>query len=240
MKRPHKYSVLLPTYNERENIALVVWLLIKSFETSKLDFEIVIVDDNSPDGTQEVVQRLQQSYGHQRIILSPRAGKLGLGSAYVHGLKSATGDFVIIMDADLSHHPRYIPAFIRKQQEGNFDIVSGTRYAREGGVYGWDFKRKLTSRGANILASTLLQPGVSDLTGSFRLYRKHILDDLMPTCHSKGYAFQMEIMVKACQKGHTIGEVPIVFVDRLYGQSKLGGAEIKMFAIGLLRLLLWS
>ncbi|KAL4435629.1 hypothetical protein ABPG77_002592 [Micractinium sp. CCAP 211/92] len=236
-RRP-RYSVLLPTYNERENIALIVWLLVETFEKHELDWEIVVIDDNSPDGTQDVVCQLQQQFGEDRILLRPRAGKLGLGTAYVHGLKHATGDFVIIMDADLSHHPKYIPAMVEKQAATGCDIVTGTRYRQGGGVFGWNFKRKLTSRGANLLAQTLLQPGVSDLTGSFRLFRKPCLEKVMALCTSKGYAFQMEIAVRAKRLGYTIEEVPIVFVDRIYGASKLGGAEIVMYLKGLANLFL--
>ncbi len=140
------------------------------------------------------------------------------------------------MDADLSHHPKYIPAMIAQQAATGADIVSGTRYAPDGGVFGWNFKRKLTSRGANTLAQALLSPGVSDLTGSFRLYRKAALELLMRQCKSKGYAFQMEIAVRARRAGLTIAEVPIVFVDRVYGDSKLGGAEIAMYLKGLVNL----
>ncbi|PRW33931.1 putative dolichol-phosphate mannosyltransferase [Chlorella sorokiniana] len=236
--RPPKYSVLLPTYNERENIALIVYLLVETFDKAELDYEIVVIDDNSPDGTQDVVRQLQQAYGEDRILLRPRAGKLGLGTAYVHGLKHATGDYVIIMDADLSHHPKYIPAMVKKQQQTGCDIVTGTRYRAGGGVFGWNFKRKLTSRGANLLAQTLLQPGVSDLTGSFRLFRKPCLEKVMPLCKSRGYAFQMEIAVRAKRMGYTVEEVPIVFVDRVFGASKLGGAEIVMYLQGLATLFL--
>lgn len=140
------------------------------------------------------------------------------------------------MDADLSHHPKYIPAMIATQAASGADIVSGTRYAPGGGVFGWSFKRKLTSRGANTLAQALLSPGVSDLTGSFRLYRKPALELLMRRCTSKGYAFQMEIAVRARRAGLSIAEVPIVFVDRVYGASKLGGAEIAMYLKGLINL----
>lgn len=149
-------------------------------------------------------------------------------------MKEASGDFVILMDADLSHHPKYLPAFIAKQQQTGADVVTGTRYKPGGGVFGWDFKRKLTSRGANFLASFLLRPGVSDLTGSFRLYRRDALLSLMQQCTSKGYAFQMEIIVRAVDDGFRIEEVPIVFVDRMYGASKLGGAEIVLYLKGLL------
>nr|XP_021139490.1 dolichol-phosphate mannosyltransferase subunit 1 [Columba livia] len=200
------------------------------------NFEIIIIDDGSPDGTQEIAEQLEKIYGSDKILLRPRARKLGLGTAYIHGMKHATGNFIVIMDADLSHHPKFIPEFIRKQKEGNFDIVSGTRYKGNGGVYGWDLKRKLISRGANFLTQVLLRPGASDLTGSFRLYRKEVLQKLMEKCVSKGYVFQMEMIVRARQLGYTIGEVPISFVDRVYGESKLGGNEIVSFLKGLLTL----
>ncbi|GMM36719.1 dolichyl-phosphate beta-D-mannosyltransferase [Saccharomycopsis crataegensis] len=221
-----KYSVILPTYNERKNLPIITYLLAKTFQENKLDWEVIIVDDASPDGTQEVAKQLIKLYGEEHILLKPRAGKLGLGTAYVHALNFVSGNFVIIMDADFSHHPESIPEFIKKQKEGNFDIVTGTRYAGNGGVYGWDLKRKLVSRGANFLASTVLNPRVSDLTGSFRLYKKPALEKIIAITKSKGYVFQMEMVVRARSLGLTIGEVPISFVDRLYGESKLGGDEI--------------
>ncbi|KAG8835772.1 dolichol-P-mannose synthesis [Serendipita sp. 399] len=214
----HKYSVILPTYNERKNLPVIIWLLAQTFDTNYLDWEIIIVDDASPDGTLEIAKQLQAVYGENRIILKPRAGKLGLGTAYIHGLNFCTGDFVIIMDADFSHHPKFIPKFIKLQQTHNLDIVTGTRYSSHttpnlqeagiipGGVYGWDLKRKLVSRGANFLADTVLDPG--------------------------GYVFQMEMMVRARALGYTVGEVPITFVDRIYGESKLGADEIVGYAKG--------
>ncbi|NXL42292.1 DPM1 mannosyltransferase, partial [Podilymbus podiceps] len=226
-----KFSVLLPTYNERENLPLVVWLLARTFRESGNNFEIIIIDDGSPDGTQEIAEQLEKIYGSDKIIISlPFLS----GTAYIHGMKHATGNFIVIMDADLSHHVSLY--FVLKQKEGNFDIVSGTRYKGNGGVYGWDLKRKLISRGANFITQVLLRPGASDLTGSFRLYRKEVLQKLMEKCVSKGYVFQMEMIVRARQLGYTIGEVPISFVDRVYGESKLGGNEIVSFLKGLLTL----
>ncbi|KAL1779394.1 dolichol-phosphate mannosyltransferase subunit 1 isoform X2 [Sigmodon hispidus] len=166
--RQDKYLVLLPTYNERENLPLIVWLLVKSFTESVINYEIIIIDDGSPDGTREVAEQLEKIYGPDRILLRPLEKKLGLGTAYIHGLKHATGNSIIIMDADLSHHPKFIPEFIRKQKEG--------------------------------------------------------------------YVFQMEMIVRARQLNYTIGEVPISFVDRVYGESKLGGNEIVSFLKGLLTL----
>ncbi len=117
-------------------------------------------------------------------------------------------------------------------------MVTGTRYARGGGVFGWGLRRKLVSRGANTLAAALLRPGVSDLTGSFRLFRRAALADVVGRCTSKGYAFQMEVAVRARRRGYAVAEVPIVFVDRLYGASKLGGAEVGLYLRGLARLFL--
>ncbi|XP_062214113.1 dolichol-phosphate mannosyltransferase subunit 1-like isoform X2 [Phragmites australis] len=214
------YSIIVPTYNERLNVALIVYLIFKHLPD--VSFEIIIVDDGSPDGTQDIVKQLQQVYGEDRVLLRARPRKLGLGTAYLHGLKHASGEFVVIMDADLSHHPKYLPSFIRKQKETGADIVTGTRYVKNGGVHGWNLMRKLTSRGANVLAQTLLQPGASDLTGSF----------------SKGYVFQMEMIVRATRKGYHIEEVPITFVDRVFGVSKLGGSEIVEYLKGLVYLLL--
>ncbi|XP_055834309.1 dolichol-phosphate mannosyltransferase subunit 1 isoform X2 [Solanum dulcamara] len=228
MGEKNKYSIIIPTYNERLNIALIIYLVFKHL--SDVDFEIIVVDDGSPDGTQDIVKQLQK-------LLRPRPRKLGLGTAYIHGLKHASGNFVVIMDADLSHHPKYLPRFIKKQMETGANIVTGTRYVSSGGVHGWNLMRKLTSRGANVLAQTLLWPGVSDLTGSFRLYQKSALEDIISSCVSKGYVFQMEMIVRASRKGYRIEEVPITFVDRVFGSSKLGGSEIVEYLKGLLYLL---
>lgn len=202
---------------------------------SKLDWELIIVDDGSPDGTQEVALQLVKTYA-PHVILQPRTGKLGLGTAYVHGLKFAKGNFIIIMDADFSHHPKFIPQMIALQKEQDYDIVTGTRYAPGGGVFGWDLKRKLTSKGANIFADTVLRPGVSDLTGSFRLYKRPVLEKLFETTDVRGFSMQMALAVTAKVMGFTIGEVPITFVDRVYGDSKLGGEEIVEYAKGVLGL----
>ncbi|KAL2046265.1 hypothetical protein N7G274_001712 [Stereocaulon virgatum] len=236
MSTKEKYTVILPTYNERRNLPIICWLLEKTFTANKLDWELIIVDDGSPDGTLQVAQQLQHLYTPSRIVLKPRAGKLGLGTAYVHGLKYATGTFVIIMDADFSHHPKFLPQMIATQKEGDYDIVTGTRYAGNGGVYGWDLKRKLVSRGANLFADTMLRPGVSDLTGSFRLYKREVLERVIAETESKGYTFQMEMMVRAKGLGYRVAECPISFVDRVYGESKLGGDEIVEYAKGVLNL----
>ena len=228
-----KYSVILPTYNERDNLPLMISMLNKAFTSAKLPYEVVIVEDNSPDGTLRVAKELQRIYGEEFILIHSRPGKMGLGSAYIDGLQLCTGDFIFLMDADMSHHPRDIKNFIAKQKSGNYDVITGTRYAQGGGIAGWDLGRILTSRGANFIATLLLNPGVSDLTGSFRLYKKSVLETLMKSVKGRTYVFQMEVIVRAKQMGFTVGEVPIVFVDRLYGESKLGAGEIVSYLKGL-------
>jgi dolichol-phosphate mannosyltransferase len=221
--------------NERRDSGSGKTIWLTQNPDSKLDWELIIVDDGSPDGTQEVAKQLIAAYGPS-IVLKPRAGKLGLGTAYVHGLQFVKGNFVIIMDADFSHHPKFIPQMVARQKAGDYDIVTGTRYAGDGGVFGWDLKRKFVSRGANLFADTVLRPGVSDLTGSFRLYKKSVLEKVISSTESKGYTFQMEMMVRAKAMGCSVSEVPITFVDRLYGESKLGGDEIVEYAKGVLTL----
>eukprot|EP00053_Salpingoeca_punica_P016421 m.155312 g.155312 ORF g.155312 m.155312 type:complete len:244 (+) comp16961_c2_seq3:94-825(+) len=232
-----KYSILLPTYNEEDNLPIIVYLINSELTKAGISYEIIIIDDGSPDRTQERARQLVELYA-PKINLQTRPKKLGLGTAYIHGIKHARGDYIIIMDADLSHHPKFIPQFIKLQEKHDYDIVTGTRYSGNGGVYGWDLTRKLISRGANYVTQLLLQPKCSDLTGSFRLYKKDALSKLMAACVSKGYVFQMEMIVRAQAAGMTIGEVPITFVDRVYGESKLGGNEIVGFVKGLVTLFL--
>lgn len=231
------YSIILPTYNERENLPIIFYLIHRTFSTiPDCDYEVVVVDDSSPDNTLAVAEALQKSFGHITIV--SRSGKLGLGTAYIAGLAKAKGGRIILMDADLSHHPKFIPRMIQVMNSSGCHIVTGTRYAPGGGVSGWDLKRKITSKGANILADILLNPGVSDLTGSFRLYERKVLETILPKITCTGYAFQMEIIVLAKSNGYHIEEVPITFVDRLYGESKLGTKEIVLYLKGLLTLFL--
>ncbi|TPX12453.1 uncharacterized protein E0L32_006865 [Thyridium curvatum] len=248
-----KYSVILPTFNERQNLPIITWLLNRTFTEkrrvadpsvprSNIDWELIIVDDGSPDGTQEVAKQLVKVYS-PHVVLQTRTGKLGLGTAYVHGLQFAKGNFIIIMDAkllsttaDFSHHPKFIPQMIAKQKSADYDIVTGTRYAPGGGVYGWDLKRRMTSKGANIFADTVLRPGVSDLTGSFRLYKRAVLEKLFESTDVRGFSMQMALAVTAKALGYTIAEVPISFVDRVFGDSKLGGEEVVEYAKGVFQL----
>lgn len=235
MAKP-KLSVILPTYNEKENLPIIIYLLHKYLKDCDVEWDVIIVEDGSPDGTLEVAEKLKIIYNN--ITILNRGKKLGLGTAYRAGLALAPkSDYIILMDADLSHHPKFIPKFLAKAKDNSCDIVSGTRYAGDGGVFGWDWKRKVISCGANVFTQIALGPDVSDLTGSFRLYKRDVLERLISQSKSKGYAFQMEIIVMAEQLGYKIGEVPISFVDRVYGQSKMGAEEIFRFVYGVFDLI---
>lgn len=231
-----KLSIILPTYNERENLPITIWLIHKYLTNTNVEFEIIIVEDGSPDGTLEVAQRLENIY--KNIVILNRGKKLGLGTAYKAGLELSTGDYILLMDSDLSHHPKFIPKFLKKALDRDYDIVTGTRYAGDGGVFGWDWKRKIISSGANVFTRVALGASVTDLTGSFRLYKRDVLQKLINNSKAKGYAFQMEIIVMAEQNQYKIGEVPITFVDRLYGQSKMGTDEIIRFVFGVFDLII--
>ncbi|GMH77704.1 hypothetical protein TrLO_g15828 [Triparma laevis f. longispina] len=230
------YTIILPVYNERENLPIMIHLFSEYLDLK--DYHVIIVEDNSPDGTREVAKLLQDSYGPDFITILERAGKLGLGSAYLSALHLVKSPYVILMDADLSHHPKFIPKFVQKMEETGCNIVTGTRYRDGGGVAGWDTRRKVMSKGANFLADFLLSPGVSDLTGSFRLYETPVLREIFPKIVSKGYVFQMEVMVRIVDAGYKVEEVGISFVDRIYGESKLGAGEIIGYLKGLLNLFL--
>ncbi|KAL2045466.1 hypothetical protein ABVK25_012071 [Lepraria finkii] len=152
MASKEKYTVILPTYNKRRNLPTGFSKIHSQLGPSPLShWELVTVDDGSPDGTLQVAQQLQTHYTPQRIILKPRAGKFNLGTVYVDGLKYATGTFVIIMDADFSHHKKFLPQMIATQKEGDHDIITGTRYAGDGDVYGWDLKKKVGFEGGELV-----------------------------------------------------------------------------------------
>lgn len=226
-------TIILPTYEEKENLPLIMWLINEHLSKAGIRYEVLIVEDSSPDGTMSVALRLKKIFkGRVRIL--KREGKKGLGSAYMDALEHVKSPYVVLMDADMSHHPKEIPVMLElMRSDESIDVVTGTRYRLSGGVLGWDLRRKLTSRVANFLAWLALAPQVSDLTGSFRLYKREVLEEVLATVKSKGYVFQMEVIVRAEKMGFQIAEVPISFVDRLYGESKLGAGEIVAYLKGL-------
>jgi len=217
-------SIVIPTYNERENIRVLIPRTIAIFEENGFSGEIIVVDDGSEDGTAEEVEMLTKNYGNIRLI--QRGKKMGLGSAYKTGFKAAKGDIIFEMDADLSHDPLEIPNFIKKIEEGN-DLVIGSRYIKEGDIKNWSYLRILVSKTANYMANRLLKLDINDATSGYRAYKKDILNKMdMDEIKSDGYAFQVEMVYFTRKNGFRIAEIPIIFTERRSGLSKLGYKEV--------------
>jgi len=212
-----KGVVVVPTYNERENIEE---LIEKTLSTSP-DIDILIVDDNSPDGTGEIAEKIAKE--NPRVKVLHRPGKMGLGSAYVEGFKWALKkgyDFIMEMDADFSHNPEDIPRFIEMIEE--YDLVIGSRYTDGVSVVNWPISRLLLSYFANIYARTVTGVPIMDLTGGFKCFRREVLESInLDTIMSDGYAFQIEMNYRAYKKGFRITEIPIIFIERRAGSSKM-------------------
>ncbi|MEN8146228.1 MAG: polyprenol monophosphomannose synthase [Campylobacterota bacterium] len=212
--------IVIPTYNEIENIEVI---LEKVFSL-KLDVDILIVDDNSPDKTYAKVQELidAETYSGQLHLLI-RQNKEGLGKAYIAGFKWCLEHdytFIIEMDADLSHDPKYLPSFIENIKE--YDLVIGSRYVKGGGVVNWSLLRKFISFGGSTYARTILGISVKDVTGGFKCFRREVLEAIdLDNILSAGYAFQIEMTYRTILKGFRVKEVPIVFEDRVAGKSKM-------------------
>jgi len=217
-------TVIVPTYNERENIESLARQLL----ALPVDLQVVIVDDNSPDGTGALADGLAAAHPG-RVSVVHRAGKLGLGTAYVAGFRRALADgadWVLTMDADFSHHPRYVPALLERAEAGS-DLVIGSRYVRGGGTRGCTVPRILLSWGANAFARAMLGLRAHDATAGFRCYRREVLTSVDPaSIRSSGYSFLIEMLYRAQRRGWRVAEVPIVFDNRRLGQSKISRSEI--------------
>jgi dolichol-phosphate mannosyltransferase len=214
--------IVIPTYNEIENITLFIQRVFDIITKEKIDAHILVVDDNSPDGTASVVEALRALYS-ECLHLLKRPEKQGLGSAYVAGFQwgiSRGYELFLEMDADFSHNPKYIPEMFDKIQTS--DVVIGSRYVASGGVENWGLPRKIISRGGSIYAGFALSCPIKDLTGGFNLWRKTALDAIgLDSIISKGFSFQVEMKFKAFHSGCVIVEIPIIFVDRKLGSSKM-------------------
>lgn len=222
MERPvHLASIVVPTYNERQNLPRLVEAIRKHVRTP---YEIIVVDDSSPDGTAELARELAKEHP---VRVLERPTKSGLGSAYRAGFAIAKGDVVFEMDADMSHDPRYVPALIEAVRHGA-DVVIGSRYVADGRIMGWSAYRKLVSAVGNGLAKLALGLRVKDVTSGYRAYAREAVD-LVQSVKSDGYAFQVEVLHLAREQGLRIAEVPITFENRTVGQSKLGAREFARF-----------
>jgi dolichol-phosphate mannosyltransferase len=210
--------IVTPTYNEKDNLPRFVDAVRSAFA----DADLVIVDDNSPDGTGEIADALAAKDPHVQVIHRP--GKLGLGTAYIQAFEKGLADGYdrfFEMDADLSHDVRYLPAFVA-ELDGGADVVIGSRNIPGGGVEGWGLGRHFISKGGSLYSRAILGLGVKDLTSGYKAFTRRALEAIdIGSVHSNGYSFQIELTYRALRKGMRVAEVPIVFVDRTAGRSKM-------------------
>ena len=223
-----KICIIIPTYNEAQNIKELIKEIKEISNKNNFDISVVVVDDNSPDGTSNVVKEIMKE--DNSINLIQRESKLGLGTAYISGIKYAlkklNPDIVMTMDADFSHNPKYIPDFVRKINEG-YDVVLGSRYVHGGGIGNWGFHRTIISKGANYLAKVLLGLTTKDNTTGYRLYKREVLERIdLDSIRSNGYSFLMEMVFWCQYHNFKIAETPIFFDIRRYGASKISKKEI--------------
>lgn len=228
-----KSLVIIPTYNEKENIQLIVPEVLKQHHC----LEILIVDDNSPDGTGALVKEMQEQ--ETRLHLLERSGKQGLGTAYVAGFRWALErdyERIFEMDADFSHRPQDLVHFLEKAEEA--DLVIGSRYMNGRiSVVNWDWKRLLLSYGANLYTRLVTGLPLADATGGFKCFRREALQAIdLSSMRSDGYCFQIETNFKVWKKGLRVAEIPIVFADRTMGTSKMSGGIISEALFLVLRL----
>jgi dolichol-phosphate mannosyltransferase len=222
-----KVGVLLPTYCEAQNIGR----LIAEIEALPLNTSILVIDDSSADGTSEEVMRLQEKYPNLQLLVRPQ--KSGLGSAITDGFRAFLSmenspEFVITMDADYSHNPQDIPLLV-SNMGGDCDLAVGSRYCKGGKTQGWSFTRKIISRGANALARSILRLKLHDCTSGFRCYSTRFLKQAIGYLHSQTYDIQIETVKQAHLQNFKIKEVPILFVNRKQGKSKLSSREIQNY-----------
>jgi dolichol-phosphate mannosyltransferase len=214
-------TVCLPTYNERENLERMVG------ELGEVGVRVLVIDDNSPDGTGAIADRLAQELEYVTVLHRER--KEGLGPAYLAGFERALADgaeLILEMDCDFSHDPKDVPRLIGTAEEGA-DLVIGSRYVPGGSIPNWGLLRRFISRGGCVYAQVMLQTRVRDLTGGFKCYRRSVLESIdLGAIHSKGYAFQIETTYRALRKGFRVVEIPITFVDREEGGSKMSQAIV--------------
>lgn len=218
--------VVIPTYNEKENIENMI-RKVMSFEKQ---FDVLIVDDGSPDGTGNIVKELQKEFDN-RIFLESRSGKLGLGTAYIHGFKWSINkkyDYIFEMDCDFSHNPEDLIRLYNACAIEGADVSIGSRYCKGGKVKNWPLKRILMSYFASVYVRVILLISIKDTTAGFKCYKREVLEKInLDSVIFKGYAFQICMKYAAIKHGFKITEVPITFVDRLYGVSKMNSGIFK-------------
>jgi len=227
--------VVIPTYNERENISAILHTI---FDLQQ-DFHVIVIDDGSPDGTARIVKDLQLKFPGQ-LFIEERLGKQGLGTAYIHGFKWAITQgyqYVFEMDADFSHNPNDLPRLYDACRNGGADVAIGSRYVKGGGVVNWPADRRALSRGGSLYTRMITWMPVKDPTAGFMCYKKEVLETInLDQIVFVGYAFQIEMKFAAWKLHFKLKEVPIIFQDRTQGTSKMNKGIIKEGVLGVLRL----
>jgi glycosyltransferase involved in cell wall biosynthesis len=225
-------AVIIPTFNESDNISTLIHQIL----ALPIHAHIIIVDDNSPDGTGALVDEIAQT--EPRVHCVHRPAKMGLGTAHIAGIRQAFAfnlDPLLTMDADFSHHPRYIPNVIAGLER--YDVMIGSRYVRGGGMQGRHLKLRLVSWGANFFARMMLGLKANDCTSGFRAYRRRVLESIdLDLIFSNGYSFLIEMLFLCQTRGWRVGETPIVYEDRRAGTSKISRTEIYKATYTVLRL----
>ncbi|MEM2987254.1 MAG: polyprenol monophosphomannose synthase [Nitrososphaerota archaeon] len=236
----HKVFIIIPTYCEAENIKKIIPEIENVFEKSNIKGAILIVDDNSPDGTIDLIKSFSKKYENLYLLLRPR--KMGLGSAYRDGfnyiLENFETEYIAEMDADGSHPPNFLPEMIYKLEKENADVVIASRYVKGGKIYGWNLRRKITSIGANLLARIFTRINIKDFTSGYRIYKTNVLKKINFSKASSSFAFQIEMVYNCIKNGFKIIEVPFTFIDRRIGKSKLKISEYFYFIFTLFKILL--
>jgi len=235
MKTNPEVAIILPTYCEAENIADI----IHTIENLKLDSTLVVIDDSSPDGTQNIVRELKRRYKNIKLLSRPR--KMGLGTAIRDGFHFLLSlpkqpKYIITMDSDYSHNPNDIPKLLKLAKKG-YDLVIGSRYCEKGKVKGWKLSRLLISKAANTITGILVKLPLKDFTSGFRCYSKEYIKNALPRLHSQTYEIQIETIRQAKLQNSKIGEIPIIFENRKKGKSKLTLTEIAAFSKYILKVL---
>ena len=231
--------VIIPTYNEKENITSILHAIFNMNE----GFDVLVIDDGSPDGTAQIVKDLQSKFSYQ-LFIEERKGKLGLGTAYIHGFNWAMNKgyhFIFEMDADFSHNPKDLPRLYNACKKGGADVAVGSRYVNGGGVVNWPKNRVALSKGASLYTRIITWMPIKDPTAGFMCYSREVLEAInLEQIHFVGYAFQIEMKFAAWKLGFKIKEVPIIFQDRTIGISKMNKGIVKEGILGVLKLRWYS
>jgi len=230
-----KKLIIIPTYNEKENIENIIRKVF-SLETQ---FNILIIDDGSPDNTAQIVKNLQNEFSN-KLFIEERTGKLGLGTAYIHGFKWALKnnyDFIFEMDADFSHDPEDLTRLLQACKNGGGDLAIGSRYVKGVNIVNWPMSRLLMSYFASKYVKTITGMPINDSTAGFKCYSRKVLEKInLDSIEFVGYAFQIEMKFKSWKYGFKIKEVPVIFTDRQEGSSKMSGGIFYEALFGVLKM----